>query len=127
MTPDCSFMGRSSLTPPFRPPSRGDTTPFRPPSRGDTPPSVPLQREHTVPVGEAWDRANGRFMFRILLVALLFGLVTGSAKAAAVHQGAEEGRLEMVEAALAEDPECIASPDENGYQPLHLAARNGHL
>ncbi|MBI3929433.1 MAG: ankyrin repeat domain-containing protein [Armatimonadetes bacterium] len=64
-------------------------------------------------------------MGRILLASMLLVLFSGPLKADAIHEAAEEGRLELVQSLISEDPAALARPDAQGYLPLHLAARSG--
>ena len=51
----------------------------------------------------------------------------GRANAGDIHEAAKAGDAEKVTAMLRGDPMLANSKDKNGWMPLHLAARYGHL
>lgn len=48
-------------------------------------------------------------------------------RANGAHNAASNGDLDMFKAVLIKHPEWLNSADQNGWQPIHEAARGGHL
>jgi len=45
----------------------------------------------------------------------------------AVHQAAQQGDAQLMRKLLVNDPDMLHAKDKNGWQPIHEAARNGHM
>jgi ankyrin repeat protein len=44
-----------------------------------------------------------------------------------LHRAAQTGALTKVKAFLGKNPDCVNIKDENGWYPLHLAIKGGHV
>lgn len=65
-------------------------------------------------------------MRTFIALFILFTLVA-VCSASEIHTACTAGDLDRVKAILAEEPNALTAPDENGYSPLHKASYSGQL